>query len=170
LDKSLAYARHYPAVNWTQSSSEYVGDLTKWFSANVAHDFMELRTEMQQILHDEASLMEVVKLIGSDVLPEDQKLTLEIARVVRVGYLQQNAFHADDQSVPLEKQYKMLKVISYLHRVCQQKVAKKIPVSLIVKTGIFETVVKMKYDVPNNNIALLDTYNDKIDTALDHIL
>ncbi|NLH62988.1 MAG: V-type ATP synthase subunit A [Erysipelotrichaceae bacterium] len=170
LDKTLAYARHYPAVNWTQSSSEYVGDLSKWFSANVAHDFMELRSEMQQILHDEASLMEVVKLIGSDVLPEDQKLTLEIARVVRVGYLQQNAFHADDQSVPLEKQYKMLKVISYLHRACQQKVAKKIPVSLIVKTGIFETVVKMKYDVPNNNIALLDSYNDKIDTALDHIL
>ena len=170
LDKSLAYARHYPAVNWTQSSSEYVNDLSKWFSQNVAHDFMELRAEMQQILHEEASLMEVVKLIGSDVLPEDQKLTLEIARVVRVGYLQQNAFHADDQSVPLEKQYKMLKVISYLKRACQQKVAKKIPVSLITKTGIFETVIKMKYDVPNNNVALLDTYNDKIDTALDSIL
>ena len=170
LDKTLAYARHYPAVNWNQSSSEYVGDLAKWFSQNVAHDFMELRGEMQQILHEEASLMEVVKLIGSDVLPEDQKLTLEIARVVRVGYLQQNAFHADDQSVPLEKQYKMLKVIAYLKRACEQKVAKKIPVSLITKTGIFEEVIKIKYDVPNNNVALLDTYNDKIDAALDSIL
>ena len=170
LDKSLAYARHYPAVNWNQSSSEYVPDLTKWFSSNIAHDYTELRGEMQQILHEENSLMEVVKLIGSDVLPEDQKLVLEIAKVVRVGYLQQNAFHADDQSVSLQKQYKMMKVISYLRRACAQKVAKKIPVSLIVKTGIFDEVVKMKYDVPNNNIELLDTYADKIDTALDSIL
>ena len=170
LDKTLAYARHYPAVNWNQSSSEYVGELNKWFSQNVAHDFMDLRAQMQQILHEETSLMEVVKLIGSDVLPEDQKLTLEIARVVRVGYLQQNAFHPDDASVPLEKQYKMLKVIAYLKRACEQKVAKKVPVSLITKTGIFETVIKIKYDVPNNNVALLDTYNDKIDAALDSIL
>lgn len=170
LDKSLAYARHYPAVNWMQSYSEYVDDLSHWYDQNVARDFMDLRAEMQAILHDEDRLMEVVKLIGSDVLPEDQKLTLEIARVVRVGYLQQNAFHADDTSVPLEKQYKMLKVIHYLREACQQKIAKKIPVSLITKTGIFEEIIKIKYDVPNNNIALLDTYNKKIDDALETIL
>ncbi|MDY3233182.1 MAG: V-type ATP synthase subunit A, partial [Erysipelotrichaceae bacterium] len=148
LDKSLAYARHYPAVNWNESSSDYADDLSHYYGQNVARDFMSLRAEMREILHEEDTLMEVVKLIGSDVLPEDQKLTLEIARVVRVGYLQQNAFHPDDASVPLAKQYKMLKVISYLRRACQDKVAKKIPVSLIAKTGIFETVIKMKYDVP----------------------
>ena len=170
LDKSLAYARHYPAVNWNESSSDYADDLAHYYGQNVARDFMSLRAEMREILHEEDTLMEVVKLIGSDVLPEDQKLTLEIARVVRVGYLQQNAFHPDDASVPLAKQYKMLKVISYLRRACQDKVAKKIPVSLIVKTGIFETVIKMKYDVPNNNIALLDSYDAKIDEALSSIL
>lgn len=170
LDKSLAYARHYPAVNWNESSSDYADDLSRYYGQNVARDFMSLRAEMREILHEEDTLMEVVKLIGSDVLPEDQKLTLEIARVVRVGYLQQNAFHPDDASVPLAKQYKMLKVISYLRRACQDKVAKKIPVSLIVKTGIFETVIKMKYDVPNNNIALLDSYDAKIDEALNSIL
>lgn len=170
LDKSLAYARHYPAVNWNESSSDYADDLAHYYGQNVARDFMSLRAEMREILHEEDTLMEVVKLIGSDVLPEDQKLTLEIARVVRVGYLQQNAFHPDDASVPLAKQYKMLKVISYLRRACQDKVAKKIPVSLIVKTGIFETVIKMKYDVPNNNIALLDSYDAKIDEALNSIL
>ena len=170
LDKSLAYARHYPAVNWNESSSDYADDLAHYYGQNVARDFMSLRAEMREILHEEDTLMEVVKLIGSDVLPEDQKLTLEIARVVRVGYLQQNAFHPDDASVPLSKQYKMLKVISYLRRACQDKVAKKIPVSLIVKTGIFETVIKMKYDVPNNNIALLDSYDAKIDEALNSIL
>ncbi|MCH4208276.1 MAG: V-type ATP synthase subunit A [Solobacterium sp.] len=166
LDKSLAYARHYPAINWTQSYSEYVTDLTGWFSKNVARDFVDLRAEMQSILHEEAQLMEVVKLIGSDVLPEDQKLLLEIARVVRVGYLQQNSFHPEDTYVPLEKQYKMLKVISYLNRACQPLIAKHIPVSLMTKTGIFDEVIKMKYDVPNNNTALLDQYPAKIDAAL----
>ena len=89
---------------------------------NVAHDFLDLRAEMQEILHEDIQLMEVVKLIGSDVLPEDQKLTLEIARVIRVGFLQQNAFHKDDTSVSMEKQYKMLKTIDYLRRACSQLV------------------------------------------------
>lgn len=113
--------------------------------------------------------MEVVKLIGSDVLPEDQKLTLEIARVIRVGFLQQNAFHKDDTSVSLEKQYKMLKVIDYLKSACERVIRRKIPVSLITKTGIFETIISIKYDVPNDNVALLDEYPSKIDAALDSI-
>ena len=121
---------------------------------------------MQEILHEESNLMEVVKLIGSDVLPEDQKLTLEIARVIRVGFLQQNAFHKDDTSVSMEKQYKMLKTIDYLRRACSQLVEKHIPVSLMTQTGIFEKVISIKYDVPNDNVALLDTYPDKIDAAL----
>lgn len=170
LDKALAYERHYPAINWHESSSQYVDDLAHYDAQNVARDFLQLRAEMGEILHKEDTLMEVVKLIGSDVLPEEQKLTLEIARVVRVGYLQQNAFHAEDASVSLKKQYKMMRVISYLYHACMEKVAKKIPVSLILKTGIFETVIKMKYDVPNRNIALLDQYPEKIDKALASIL
>lgn len=170
LDKSLAYARHYPAINWNESSSEYVTDLSRWFAQNVDRSFITLRSEMQEILHQEDALMEVVKLIGSDVLPEDQKLTLEIARVVRVGYLQQNTFSPIDQSVSLEKQFKMMKVISYLRRACAAKVAKKIPVSLISKTGIFDEVIKMKYDVPNDKLEFLDEYPARIDAALDTIL
>ena len=166
LDKALAYARHYPSMNWTDSYSEYIDDLSHWYTQNVAHDFLDLRAEMQEILHEESNLMEVVKLIGSDVLPEDQKLTLEIARVIRVGFLQQNAFHKDDTSVSMEKQYKMLKTIDYLRRACSQLVEKHIPVSLMTQTGIFEKVISIKYDVPNDNVALLDTYPDKIDAAL----
>ena len=158
--------RHYPAVNWTDSYSEYIDDLTRWYDKSVAHDFIDLRQEMQSILHEEAQLMEIVKLIGSDVLPEDQKLTLEIGRVVRVGYLQQNSFHPEDTYVSLEKQYKMLKVIHYLRQACTPYVQKHIPVSLMTQTGVFDEVIKMKYDVPNNNLALLDTYNEKIDAAL----
>lgn len=170
LDKALAYARHYAAINWNQSTSEYVDELSHWYAENVNRQFLTLRAELQEILHQEDSLLEVVKLIGSDVLPEDQKLLLEIARVVRVGYLQQNAFHPDDMSVPLEKQFKMMKVIDYLYRACKAKTEKHIPVSLITKTGIFEIVIKMKFDVPNNNIDLLDGYPEKIDAALNSIL
>ena len=166
LDKSLAYMRHYPAVNWTDSYSEYVDDLTRWYDKSVAHDFIDLRQEMQAILHEEAQLMEIVKLIGSDVLPEDQKLTLEIGRVVRVGYLQQNSFHPEDTYVSLQKQYKMLKVIHYLRQACIPYIQKHIPVSLMTQTGVFDDVIKMKYDVPNNQIDLLDTYNEKIDALL----
>ena len=166
LDKSLAYARHYPAVNWNQSYSEYVDDLANWYSKNVARDFLSLRNEIIAILHDEQKLNEIVKLIGSDVLPEDQKLTLEIAKVIRVGFLQQNAYHADDTYVPLEKQYKMLKVISYLNKECIKLVNKRIPVSLIADTGVFDLLIKIKYDVPNDDIGMLDGYPAKIDELL----
>ena len=96
LDKQLAYARHYFAINWTESYSEYVTDLTKWYNKNVDMRFLRSRQEIMSLLAEEAKLMEIVKLIGSDVLPEDQKLVIEICKVIRVGYLQQNAFHKDD--------------------------------------------------------------------------
>ena len=96
LDKSLAYARHFPAIHWLTSYSEYVQDLAPWYNAKAGKDFIANRNRLMAILNQESALMEIVKLIGSDVLPDDQKLTLEIARVVRLGYLQQNAFHKDD--------------------------------------------------------------------------
>ena len=111
LDKSLAYARHYPAINWMESYSEYDGDLANWYNSNVDQAFMKCRGELLAILREESSLMEIVKLIGSDVLPDYQKLIMEIAKVIRVGFLQQNAYHKDDTYVPLEKQFLMMKTI-----------------------------------------------------------
>ncbi|MEG2429272.1 MAG: V-type ATP synthase subunit A, partial [Oscillospiraceae bacterium] len=91
LDKSLAYARHYPAINWTESYSEYIDDLTPYFNENVSEDFLKCRRRFANILAEESSLMEIVKLIGSDILPDDQKLIIETAKAIRLGYLQQNA-------------------------------------------------------------------------------
>ncbi|WP_390598749.1 V-type ATP synthase subunit A [Holdemania massiliensis] len=166
LDKSLAYARHYPAINWNDSYSEYLDDLERWYDKNVDREFNALRQEIRAILHEENQLMEIVKLIGSDVLPEDQKLTMEIAKVIRVGYLQQNAYHPADTYVPFEKQFKMLKIISYLNAQAKKLVARRIPVSLIAQTGIIDKVVKIKYDVPNDQLELLDGYFEMIDQAL----
>ncbi len=166
LDKSLAYGRHFPAINWNQSYSEYLDDLKKWFDTNVDRRFVNLRREMIAILHEETQLMEIVKLIGSDVLPDDQKLTLEISRVIRVGFLQQNAFHPEDTFVPLEKQLKMLLIISYLNEKCKEVIAQRKTIRSIVETDIFEDVVRIKYDVKNSELEVLDGYFEKIDQAL----
>ena len=166
LDKALAYARHYFAINWTQSYSDYVYDLEKWYTKNVGSKFVSDRQEIAYILAEEAKLNEIVQLMGPDVLPEDQKLIIEVAKVVRVGYLQQNAFHKDDTYVPMEKQLKMMEVILYLNKRCKEAVNQGKVVRRIVDTGIFDQVIKMKYDIPNDNIAKLDTYYHDIDEAI----
>lgn len=169
LDKSLAYTRHFPAVNWNQSYSEYIDDLKEWYEENVAKDFIDLRAKVIAFLHEENELMEIVKLIGSDVLPDDQKLILEIAKVIRVGFLQQNAFHKDDTFVPFDKQYRMLKIILYLHKKCKELIARRIPLTVIMKKGLFDKVIKIKYDIPNDNLELLDDYYKMIDDSLNMI-
>lgn len=163
LDKSLAYARHFPAINWLISYSEYITDMTSWYAKNVDKDFMNNRNTLLAILNKESSLMEIVKLIGSDVLPEDQKLTLEIARVIRVGFLQQNAFHKDDTCVPLEKQNLMMETILYLDKRSKELVSKGMPVSVLRETGIFDKIIAIKYDVPNDKPEMFADYRKAID-------
>lgn len=158
LDKSLAYARHYPAINWTQSYSEYYDDLADYYTENVGEDFCKLRQEISSLLIEENNLMEIVKLIGADVLPDDQKLVIEIARVIRVGFLQQNAFHKDDTFVPLEKQRLMMKVILTLYHKSEEAISKGKPISEIMSYGLFDKLIKMKYDIPNDELSKFDEY------------
>ena len=163
LDKSLAYARHYPAINWISSYSEYDGDLARYYDENVNPGFMKARTELIAILREESALMEIVKLIGADVLPDDQKLVIETARVIRVGFLQQNAFHKDDTYVPLIKQYKMMDTILYLYRTGKKLVANNVPLSKLIDKGMFDMLVKMKYEVENDKLEKFDDYIKQID-------
>ncbi len=170
LDKSLAYARHFPAIHWLTSYSEYISDLAPWYRDHVAKDFMDCRNRMMVILNQESSLMEIVKLIGSDVLPDDQKLVLEIARVVRLGFLQQNAFHPDDTCVPMEKQMKMMQTILYLYDKAKALVAQGMPMSVLKSENIFERVIAIKYDVPNNQLEDFEGYREEIDAFYDRVL
>ena len=169
LDKSLAYARHYFAINWTQSYSDYVMDLRTWLDENVGESWVKDRQVLAFLLAEEAKLLEIVNLMGPDVLPEDQKLIIEVARIIRVGYLQQNAFHKDDTYVPMAKQLKMMEVIIHLYNRSNQAVSNGRVVSQLVQTGIFDKIVKMKYDVPNDNIELLDNYIQEIDQAIQSV-
>ena len=170
LDKSLAYARHFPAIHWLTSYSEYLNDLAPWYKDNVNKNFVSMRNQLMGLLNQESSLMEIVKLIGSDVLPDDQKLVLEIARVIRLGFLQQNAFHKDDTCVPLSKQYKMMEIILYLYRKSKALVTMGMPMSVLKEDKIFDRVISIKYDVPNDKPEMFDEYKKDIDRFYDNVL
>ncbi len=164
LDKSLAYARHYPAINWLQSYSDYLDDLAPWYSKNVSRGFIRARAKLMNILQVESKLNDIVKLIGSDVLPDEQKLTLDVAKVIRQGFLQQNAFHENDTYVPMRKQYQMMDVILHLADRTREAVSKGVVCSALRATGIFEKVIRMKYDIGNEETDAFDRLKEEIDT------
>lgn len=170
LDKSLAYSRHFPAIHWLSSYSEYLNDLAPWYNENVGADFVSCRNQILAILNQESSLMEIVKLIGGDVLPDDQKLTLEIARIIRLGFLQQNAFHKEDTCVSLKKQLLMMQTILYLYDKCKALVSLNMPVSILKENSIFENIISIKYDVPNDQLELFDDYKNAIDVFYEEIM
>lgn len=170
LDKSLAYSRHFPAIHWLSSYSEYLTDLSAWYNDNVSPKFVDYRNRMMALLNQESSLMEIVKLIGGDVLPDDQKLVLEIAKVIRLGFLQQNAFHKDDTCVSMKKQFKMMETILYLFKKCRELVAMGMPMSVLKEENIFEKVIAIKYDVPNDNLQMLDMYHTYIDEFAQRVI
>lgn len=170
LDKSLAYARHFPAIHWLTSYSEYLNDLAPWYNENVGPEFINCRNQILAILNQESSLIEIVKLIGSDVLPDDQKLTLEIARVIRLGFLQQNAFHKDDTCVSLEKQLYMMQTILHLHDKCKALISLSMPVRILKENPIFERIIAIKYDIPNDRLDLFEEYHKAIDTFYEDIM
>ena len=166
LDKALAYARHYPAINWLTSYSEYVDDFSEYYEENISPDFLKVRQEICNLLIEENKLMEIVKLIGADVLPDDQKLVMETARVIRTGFLQQNAFHKDDTYVPLTKQLSMMKTILKLYKEAIKALGRGVSYSAIMGAGLFELVTKMKYDIPNDKPEMFAEYEKTIEEKL----
>ena len=170
LDKSLAYARHFPAIQWLTSYSEYLIDLAPWYAANVGSDFVDCRNQLLGILTQESKLNEIVKLIGSDVLPDDQKLLLEIARVIRLGFVQQNAFHPSDTYVPMKKQLKMMQTDLYLYTKAKQLIAMNMPMSVLKEEDIFEKLISIKYDVANDEMDKFDDYKIMIDTFYNRVM
>ena len=145
--------------------------MEEWYNEHLGEEYAVYRSVINNLLQEENKLMEIVKLVGADVLPDDQKLVIEIARVIRVGYLQQNAFHPDDTYVPIEKQRDMMKIIVHLYNKSQQLVAAAVPLDGLLETGLYERVIKMKYEIPNENAAsYIDGYIDDIDKTVASII
>ena len=167
LDKALAYARHYPAINWTLSYSEYTEDLAAYYNKEIDPNFTAYRTELSAILKEEQTLMDIVKLIGADVLPDDQKLIIDIARVIRVGFLQQHAFHLVDTFCPLDKQFRMMKIMLHLYHRTKELLSVGVALDTIRESGVFEMLLKIKYDIPNHELEQFDQLSADLDRTLD---
>ena len=169
LDRSLAYARHFPAINWNTSYSEYFDACAGWYEEHFGQNFGEVRSRMLGLLNEEANLQEIVKLIGADVLPDDQKLVIQTARVIREGFLQQNAFHKTDTYTPPEQQMAMLEVILHLYDRGRELVAKSIPLSQLSETGIFAELSRMKFSLGDGSKTRAD-YMALVDSAVNGVM
>ena len=144
LDRNLAYARHFPAINYHNSYSEYLEDMANWYHKNAPRDFLTNREKLLNLLMTGTQLEEIVKLIGEEVLHDSQKLVLTVCQVIKSGFLAQNAMSEKDAYTPLEIQAKIIDIILYLYDSCQQLVIQHIPVSVMKERGIFEKIKHIK--------------------------
>ena len=166
LSRSLAYSRHYPAVDWNISYSEYVGELQNWYEENVDIDFLDLRQEMLKILEEENNLLEIARVIGQDVLSDSKKLVLQISKSFRVGFLQQSAIHEIDTFVPVKKQYEMLRTILMIYEKSLKLIEKGIPISEIMNTGILAEYEELKFQIKNDELEKFEDYHVSVKNRL----
>ncbi|MEM4576964.1 MAG: ATP synthase subunit A [Candidatus Nezhaarchaeales archaeon] len=170
LDTALAYRRHFPAINWLTSYSLYLESLEEWFKENVAPDWPELRREAMAILQREAELLEIVRLVGPDALPEVDKAVLEVARTIREDFLMQHAYHPVDTYCPMDKTYLMLKVILYFDRKVKEAISNKVPLTEILKLPIREDLARMKLVSYDRIREVVENIIKKIDEQIDLLI
>jgi len=170
LDKQLAYARHFPAIDWTNSYTGYIGDLETWYTENAGQDFPKLRERMLGLLQDESNLLEIAKLIGADILPDRERLTLALARVIRIGFAQQNAYHPSDVYTHLAKQQTMMEIILYLCDTCHKLLDAGIEMDDMQREGIFERVIAVKYKEAKTEDEMRQGYFGEIDNFYDRLM
>ncbi len=170
LDKALAYARHYPSINWVNSYSSYAEMLENWFDENVDINFSTNRKKAMRILFEEDSLMEIVQLVGEGVLPDSQRLILKVAHIIKTGFLQQNAFHKDDMFMELDKQFLMLKMIIHFYDRAEDALSKSVPLSRVLDEELITRLSKMKYEIPNDELEKFDKLMMNIDVYFDKAL
>ena len=162
LDKDLAYSRHYPAINWMSSYSSYVEKLRDYYESKLGEDVVDLRNQMLKLLYEEDKLKEIVMLVGEDVLPDDQRLILDISNVMKLGFLQQNAFSKVDTYVPLKKQVEMLKTIKLLYEEGRKAIKEQIPISQVKNADLSSKVIAMKNTISNEDLSGIKDLNDEI--------
>jgi V/A-type H+-transporting ATPase subunit A len=145
LDSSLAYRRHFPAINWLTSYSLYQEKVDRWADENVEADFSAQRTEAMRLLQTEAELQEIVQLVGVDALSHSDRLILEISRSIREDFLHQNSFHEVDTYTSLHKQYRMLKLIMTLYKEAGDAIKQGVTIQKISKMDVIERIGRAKY-------------------------
>ena len=168
LSRELAYSRHYPAVDWNISYSEYVNSLQDWYEENVDSDFNEYRQRIIELLEEENELLEISKVVGQDVLSDSKKLVLETCKAIRMGFLQQSALNEIDTSIPIKKQFKMMESILVIYDNSMKLIDKLIPISKIKELGFFEEYIKLKINIVKESSELekFKEFNKKVKQEL----
>lgn len=159
LSRELAYSRHYPAIDWNISYSEYVNALQDWYEENVDSKFNEYRQKIIELLEEENELLEIAKVVGQDVLSDSKKLILETCRAIRMGFLQQSALSQIDTSIPIQKQFKMMESILAIYYNSKRLIEESIPISKIKQLGFFDEYIKLKFNI-GNEISELDKFKE----------
>jgi V/A-type H+-transporting ATPase subunit A len=162
LDTRLAYSRHYPSINWMQSYSGYLEDVSKWWKQNVSADWYELRAQSYEILQREDTLKEIVRLLGPEALPDEEKLILELARMIKIGILQQNSFDNVDTYCSPEKQLKLVRLMIKFYKESQKALREGVPLTDIRALPIITTLLKAKFEIPDDQVSKLDNLDNRL--------
>ncbi|HUH97570.1 MAG TPA: V-type ATP synthase subunit A [Anaerolineales bacterium] len=166
LDKSLASARHFPSINWLDSYSEYLEDVAGWWRDQVGMDWLKMRNQAMEILSEEDRLSQIVKLVGPDALPSEERMVLETARLIREGFLQQNAMDPVDAFSTIQKQIRMLELILYFHERGLRIVKHGAPISVIHELPVVDTLIRAKTSVPNDQLEKMDEIRKTVDQQM----
>jgi len=169
LDRHLANARHYPAISWLDSYSEYLADMVPWWEQHVSTQWLDNRTEIVDLLYREVRLQQVVKLVGPDALPDTQRFILEICTLFKNAFLQQNAYDKVDMYSTVEKQEKMLRIIMTFWRRGSRAIKKGVTLVKLRKMKVYQDIVKMKYSIPNENLAGIDKIEARLERSMDQM-
>ena len=156
LDAKLAYSRHYPSINWMNSYSGYLADIAKWWSENISEDWLDLRSQTYGILQREDTLKEIVRLLGPEALPDEEKIILEVARMIKIGLLQQNSFDDVDTFCSPEKQFKLMKLLVDFYNKGQQAIKEGASLADIRALPIITLLLKARMDVKDDEMSKLD--------------
>lgn len=170
LDPNLAYSRHYPAVNWIQSYSGYVDSVSKWWEENVERNWSELRHELYQILRKEDELLEIVRLLGPEALPDDEKLVLDVARMIREGFLQQSAYDPIDTYCSPQKQVRMLKLYMKFYKTASSALSRGVPLREIRSMKVITDIIRAKSTVSNEELHRFDELEKRMDEEFRELL
>ena len=166
LDKSLASARHFPSINWLDSYSEYLDDVAPWWHKATDRDWLGMRNKAMELLSEESRLSQIVKLVGPDALPDEQRLVLETARLLREGFLQQNAMDTIDAYSTVQKQIGMLALMLYFHDRAHDIIKMGATISVIHKLPVVDTLIRMKTQIPNDKLSMIDEIHEAIDAQM----
>ena len=169
LDTRLAYSRHYPSINWMQSYSGYLEDVSKWWTDNISPNWYNLRAESYNILQREDTLKEIVRLLGPEALPDEEKLILEMARMIKIGILQQNSFDKIDTYCGPEKQLKLVKLMVKFYNESLKSLKENIPLSDIRSMSIIPSLLKAKFEIPDEQVSKLDDLESTMDRQFNEI-